>query len=114
LDGSKQKVAQLVSDAGLRAIDVGSLCRARQLEQLGFLHIRFSSRAISASAARSSCIRKKAELPGLLEITRGLLARCCVSGLSLRFNQARRSVRRRVGVVVAGRMVMELKGLAGQ
>ena len=38
-DAAKQKVAQLVSDGGLRPLDVGPLQRARQLEQLGFLHI---------------------------------------------------------------------------
>jgi NADPH-dependent F420 reductase len=38
-DEAKQKVAQLVGDAGLRPIDVGPLRRAQQLEQLGFLHI---------------------------------------------------------------------------
>ena len=38
-DNAKQKVAQLVSDGGLRPIDVGPLARAQQLEQLGFLHI---------------------------------------------------------------------------
>jgi 8-hydroxy-5-deazaflavin:NADPH oxidoreductase len=38
-DNAKQKVAQLVSDGGLRSIDVGPLRRAQQLEQLGFLHI---------------------------------------------------------------------------
>ena len=38
-DTAKEKVAQLVSDGGLRAIDVGPLARAQQLEQLGFLHI---------------------------------------------------------------------------
>ena len=38
-EGAKQKVSQLVSDGGLRPIDVGPLSRARQLEQLGFLHI---------------------------------------------------------------------------
>lgn len=36
---AKQKVSQLVSDGGLRPIDVGPLARAEQLEQLGFLHI---------------------------------------------------------------------------
>jgi 8-hydroxy-5-deazaflavin:NADPH oxidoreductase len=36
---AKQKVAQLVSDGGLRPVDVGPLTRAQQLEQLGFLHI---------------------------------------------------------------------------
>ena len=34
-----QKVSQLVSDGGLRPVDVGALRRAQQLEQLGFLHI---------------------------------------------------------------------------
>ena len=38
-DNAKQKVAQLVSDGGLRPVDVGPLARAQQLEQLGFLHI---------------------------------------------------------------------------
>jgi NADPH-dependent F420 reductase len=38
-EGAKQKVSQLVSDGGLRPIDVGPLSRAQQLEQLGFLHI---------------------------------------------------------------------------
>jgi 8-hydroxy-5-deazaflavin:NADPH oxidoreductase len=38
-DGGKQKVSQLVTDGGLRPIDVGPLRRAQQLEQLGFLHI---------------------------------------------------------------------------
>jgi 8-hydroxy-5-deazaflavin:NADPH oxidoreductase len=32
-------VSQLVSDGGLRPIDVGPLERAQQLEQLGLLHI---------------------------------------------------------------------------
>ena len=36
---AKQKVAQLVSDGGLRPLDAGPLARAQQLEQLGFLHI---------------------------------------------------------------------------
>lgn len=36
---AKATVAQLVSDGGLRPIDVGPLARAQQLEQLGFLHI---------------------------------------------------------------------------
>ena len=36
---AKRKVAQLVEDGGLRALDVGPLKRAEQLEQLGFLHI---------------------------------------------------------------------------
>jgi 8-hydroxy-5-deazaflavin:NADPH oxidoreductase len=38
-NNAKQKVAQLVSDGGLRPVDVGPLHRAQQLEQLGFLHI---------------------------------------------------------------------------
>ena len=38
-EGAKEKVAQLVRDGGLRAIDVGPLERARQLEGLGFLGI---------------------------------------------------------------------------
>jgi NADPH-dependent F420 reductase len=38
-EGAKQKVAQLAESGGLRPIDVGPLQRARQLEQLGFLHI---------------------------------------------------------------------------
>ncbi len=38
-DTAKEKVAQLVADGGLRPLDVGPLRRARQLEQLGFLHI---------------------------------------------------------------------------
>jgi predicted dinucleotide-binding enzyme len=38
-DEAKRKVAQVVSDAGLRPIDVGPLRRAQQLEQLGLLHI---------------------------------------------------------------------------
>ena len=38
-DTAKQKVSQLVSDGGLRPIDVGPLHRAQQLEQPGFLHI---------------------------------------------------------------------------
>jgi 8-hydroxy-5-deazaflavin:NADPH oxidoreductase len=36
---AKEKVSQLVSDGGLRPIDVGPLERAQQLEQLGLLHI---------------------------------------------------------------------------
>ena len=38
-DAAKRKVSQLVADGGLRPVDVGPLRRARQLEQLGFLHI---------------------------------------------------------------------------
>jgi 8-hydroxy-5-deazaflavin:NADPH oxidoreductase len=36
---AKNKVAQLIQDAGLRAVDAGPLRRARQIEGLGFLHI---------------------------------------------------------------------------
>ena len=36
---AKQKVSQLVADAGLRPIDAGGLRRAEQLEHLGLLHI---------------------------------------------------------------------------
>jgi predicted dinucleotide-binding enzyme len=36
---AKRKVSQLVTDGGLRPIDVGPLKRAQQLEHLGFLHI---------------------------------------------------------------------------
>ena len=38
-DDAKETVAQLVRDGGLRAIDVGPLERARQLEGLGFFGI---------------------------------------------------------------------------
>ena len=38
-EGAKEAVAQLVRDGGLRAIDVGPLERARELEGLGFLGI---------------------------------------------------------------------------
>jgi predicted dinucleotide-binding enzyme len=38
-DEAKRKISQLVSDAGLRPVDVGALRRAQQLEHLGFLHI---------------------------------------------------------------------------
>ena len=36
---AKNKVAQFITDAGLRAVDAGPLSRARQIEGLGFLHI---------------------------------------------------------------------------
>lgn len=36
---SKAKVAELVESSGLRAIDVGPLRRARELEALGYLHM---------------------------------------------------------------------------
>jgi 8-hydroxy-5-deazaflavin:NADPH oxidoreductase len=38
-EAAKETVAQLVRDGGLRAIDVGPLERARQLEGLGFIGI---------------------------------------------------------------------------
>jgi len=38
-DEAKEKVSQLVADAGLRPVDVGPLGRAQQLEHLGLLHI---------------------------------------------------------------------------
>jgi predicted dinucleotide-binding enzyme len=38
-EGAKQKVATLVSDSGMRPIDVGGLGRAQQLEQVGLLHM---------------------------------------------------------------------------
>ncbi|MDQ3993086.1 MAG: NADPH-dependent F420 reductase [Actinomycetota bacterium] len=38
-ENAKRKVASLAEGGGLRAIDVGPLARARQLEELGFLHI---------------------------------------------------------------------------
>ena len=38
-EAAKQKVAELAESGGLRPIDVGPLRRARQLEQLGFLHM---------------------------------------------------------------------------
>lgn len=43
-DTAKQTVAGLVEAGGLRPIDVGPLRRARQLEQLGFLHISLQER----------------------------------------------------------------------
>jgi predicted dinucleotide-binding enzyme len=36
---AKERVSGLVEAGGLRPIDVGPLRRARQLEQLGFLHM---------------------------------------------------------------------------
>jgi NADPH-dependent F420 reductase len=38
-EDAKEKVKELVEDGGLRAIDVGPLRRARQLEHLGLLHM---------------------------------------------------------------------------
>ncbi|MGN6867537.1 MAG: NADPH-dependent F420 reductase [Solirubrobacteraceae bacterium] len=43
-EAAKRKVSELVEAGGLRAIDVGPLRRARQLEQLGFLHISLQDR----------------------------------------------------------------------
>ena len=36
---AKAKVAQIVTDGGMRAVDTGPLIRARQIEGLGLLHI---------------------------------------------------------------------------
>ncbi|HET9124415.1 MAG TPA: NADPH-dependent F420 reductase [Solirubrobacteraceae bacterium] len=41
---AKATVSELVKGGGLRPIDVGPLRRARQLEQLGFLHISLQDR----------------------------------------------------------------------
>jgi 8-hydroxy-5-deazaflavin:NADPH oxidoreductase len=38
-DGAKATVRQIVEDGGLRAVDVGPLARARELEALGYLHM---------------------------------------------------------------------------
>ena len=38
-DGAKATVRQIVEDGGLRAVDVGPLVRARELEALGYLHM---------------------------------------------------------------------------
>lgn len=38
-EAAKAKVAQLVEDGGMRAVDAGPLERARQLEGLGLMHI---------------------------------------------------------------------------
>ncbi|ETT27847.1 nucleoside-diphosphate-sugar epimerases [Rhodococcus aetherivorans] len=40
---AKSQLAQLVTGAGLRALDVGSLRRARELEALGFLQITLAA-----------------------------------------------------------------------
>lgn len=40
---AKAKVAQIVTDGGMRAIDAGPLSRARQLEGIQFLHITLQS-----------------------------------------------------------------------
>jgi hypothetical protein len=38
-EDAKRAVRQLVEDGGLRAVDVGPLARARELEALGYLHM---------------------------------------------------------------------------
>ncbi len=38
-DGAKATVRRLVEDGGMRAVDVGPLARARELEALGYLHM---------------------------------------------------------------------------
>ena len=43
-EAAKKKIGALVEAGGLRPIDVGPLRRARQLEQLGFLHISLQER----------------------------------------------------------------------
>jgi NADPH-dependent F420 reductase len=43
-DEAKQTVARLAEQGGMRPIDVGPLRRARQLEQLGLLHISLQDR----------------------------------------------------------------------
>ena len=43
-DEAKQTAAELVRGGGLRPIDIGPLRRARQLGQLGFLHISLQDR----------------------------------------------------------------------
>jgi NADPH-dependent F420 reductase len=45
---AKSRVAELVESTGLRAIDAGPLRRARQLEQLGFLHMALQDKLGSA------------------------------------------------------------------
>lgn len=41
--GAKQTLADLVTSAGLRALDVGGLARARELEAFGFLQISLAA-----------------------------------------------------------------------
>jgi 8-hydroxy-5-deazaflavin:NADPH oxidoreductase len=50
-------VAQLVRDGGLRAIDSDPLERARQLEDLGFLHITLQQ---SLGTGFASAVKKLA------------------------------------------------------
>jgi NADPH-dependent F420 reductase len=40
---AKQAVAGIVSDSGLKAVDAGTLSRARELESLGFLQIKLAA-----------------------------------------------------------------------
>jgi NADPH-dependent F420 reductase len=42
--GAKSQIADVVTAGGLRAVDVGSLRRARELEALGFLQITLAAR----------------------------------------------------------------------
>jgi hypothetical protein len=48
---AKKAVAQLVRDGGLRAIDVGPLERARELEGLGFLGIALQQLGLNFQSA---------------------------------------------------------------
>ena len=43
-DAAKEKLGAAAEEGGLQAIDVGPLRRARQLEQLGFLHMSLQDR----------------------------------------------------------------------
>jgi predicted dinucleotide-binding enzyme len=43
-EAAKEKIAALAREGGMRPIDVGPLHRARQIEQLGFLHISLQDR----------------------------------------------------------------------
>ena len=46
-DDAKGRVARMVEAGGLRPVDVGPLRRARQLEQLGFLHMAVQDKLAS-------------------------------------------------------------------
>jgi predicted dinucleotide-binding enzyme len=50
-DEAKQTVAHLAEQGGMRAIDAGPLRRARQLEQLGLLHISLQDHLGTAFAS---------------------------------------------------------------
>ena len=50
-EGAKETVAQLVRAGGLRAIDVGPLERARQLEGLGFRGITLQQLGLNFQSA---------------------------------------------------------------